>query len=82
MKIYTVNSPLFEHNGVTYGVEAHMYASFLEFDNYLKEKKPNYVYIYNITNVDMNDNLIHPCNGWNSIDETINIIFIRFKMFK
>ena len=82
MKIYTINEPRFKHNGIMYDVDSHMYTSLLEFDNYLKEKNPSYVYIHSITNVDIDDNLVHPCNGLNNIREDIDIIFIRFKMIK
>lgn len=80
MKIYSINSPRFEHDGIIYDVDSHNYFSLLEFENYLIEKNPAYVYIYKITNVDIDDNYVHPCNGLNSIDENINIIFIYFKM--
>ncbi|MDA3779447.1 MAG: hypothetical protein PF487_04370 [Bacteroidales bacterium] len=65
-----------------YSVDSRIYTSLLEFENYLIEKNPQYVYIYKITNVDLDDNLVHPCKDLNSVDEKINIIFIMFKMIK
>lgn len=82
MKIKTTNAPRFEHNGIMYNVDTCMYPSFLEFEKFLIEKNPSYVYIYSITNVGLDDKLIHPCNGFDSVDESISLIFIRFKMIK
>jgi len=82
MKIFTINTPRFEHNGEMYDVESRMFLSLSEFDEFLNEKRPNYVYIYKITNVDDMNNLIHPCYGFDKVKEDVNIIFIYFKIFK
>jgi len=82
MKIYTVHSPKFEHNGETNYVNSCMFTSLFGFETYLNDKNPSYVYIYDISNVDIDDNLVHPCDGLDKVNEKIDIIFIRFKMFK
>lgn len=81
MKIISINEPRFKHNDEIYDVESRMFFSLTEFDDYLKRKKPNYVYIYKITNVDDMDNLIHPCDGLDKVKEDITILLICFKMF-
>jgi hypothetical protein len=80
MKIYTTRLPKFTHQGKEYWVDTKMFASFGEFEQYLKERNPNIVYIYSVTNVDIDDNLIHPCIDMNNVDENISLITIRFKL--
>lgn len=80
MKIHTTHSTIFDHQGSKYSIESKGFFSFGEFEEYLKKKNPDDVFIYSISNVDMNNNLIHPCNGLDSVDENINVINIHFKM--
>lgn len=80
MKILTVDTPIFEHNGEIYYVESKMFLSLSEFDKYLNNKKPNYVYIYKLTNINNDYSLIHPCDGFDKVREDVNIIFIYFKI--
>lgn len=82
MKIHTIHSTIFEHQGIKYSIDSKGFFSFSEFENYLKKNNPDDVYIYSISNVDMNNNVVHPCNSLDSVDENINIINIHLKMIK
>lgn len=78
MKIIQVYSPLFTYNDIDYSVETRMFESFTDFDTELKrQNKRGYThcFFYNVTNVDLKGELIHPMKT-----DNIDIHFFRYKL--